>query len=299
MILVPYENETIDYDERVHILTKTRNMVYKLETRIDSRFRAGIGRIREEQNLRESYSEAVQALRETDSHVVHINDIPTNEKTGEDCPEELETRYIQKVLKRDMPGSSQGAEELLDWMEDHYNGNMGAMKIKALELTVRLEQKVVATGGAGRKFNQKENSVQKLQELKSREEIGRWLWEQTREISRNVGSAREKPSESVMEKAKEYIRENFQKDLTLDEVSKVVDISPYYFSKLFKQETGENFIEYLTKVRMKNAEELLKDSSYSIKEICTASGYGDPNYFSRIFKKYEGVTPSEYRERLG
>lgn len=251
VILVPYENETIDYDERVHILTKTRNMVYKLETRIDSRFRAGIGRIREEQNLRESYSEAVQALRETDSHVVHINDIPTNEKTGEDCPEELETRYIQKVLKRDMPGSSQGAEELLDWMEDHYNGNMGAMKIKALELTVRLEQKVVATGGAGRKFNQKENSVQKLQELKSREEIGRWLWEQTREISRNVGSAREKPSESVMEKAKEYIRENFQKDLTLDEVSKVVDISPYYFSKLFKQETGENFIEYLTKVRMK------------------------------------------------
>ena len=130
VILVPYENETIDYDERVHILTKTRNMVYKLETRIDSRFRAGIGRIREEQNLRESYSEAVQALRETDSHVVHINDIPTNEKTGEDCPEELETRYIQKVLKRDMPGSSQGAEELLDWMEDHYNGNMGAMKIK-------------------------------------------------------------------------------------------------------------------------------------------------------------------------
>ena len=84
-----------------------------------------------------------------------------------------------------------------------------------------------------------------------------------------------------------------------DRVSKVVDISPYYFSKLFKQETGENFIEYLTKVRMKNAEELLKDSSYSIKEICTASGYGDPNYFSRIFKKYEGVTPSEYRERLG
>ena len=106
-------------------------------------------------------------------------------------------------------------------------------------------------------MQQKENSVQKLQELKSREEIGRWLWEQTREISRNVGSAREKPSESVMEKAKEYIRENFQKDLTLDEVSKVVDISPYYFSKLFKQETGENFIEYLTKVRLKNARELL------------------------------------------
>lgn len=50
---------------------------------------------------------------------------------------------------------------------------------------------------------------------------------------------------------------------------------------------------------MKNAEMLLRDSHYSIKEVCIMSGYGDPNYFSRIFKKYEGVTPSEYRERLG
>ena len=154
-------------------------------------------------------------------------------------------------------------------------------------------------GASRREFSQKENSVQTLQEVKCIEGIGSWLWEQTREISRNIGNAKEKQSESVMEKAKEYIRQNYQKDLTLDEVSKVVDISPYYFSKLFKQETGENFIEYLTKVRMKNAEELLKDSDYSIKEICAASGYSDPNYFSRIFKKYEGVTPSEYRERLG
>lgn len=127
----------------------------------------------------------------------------------------------------------------------------------------------------------------------------KWFWEQTRDISRSVEENRERQSESVMEKAKAYIRENFQKELTLDEVSKIVDISPYYFSKLFKQETGENFIEYLTKIRMKNAEMLLQDSHYSIKEVCIMSGYGDPNYFSRIFKKYEGVTPSEYRERLG
>lgn len=234
VILVPFENSSIDYDGRVHILTKTRNMIYKLETRIDSRFRAGIGRIREEENLRESYSEAVQALREGKSHVVHINDIPAEAEIEEACPEEIKKRYIREI-----------------------------------------------------------------ENLKTREEVRRWFREQERELSRSVGADREKQSESVMEKAKNYIRQNFQKDLTLDEVSKSVDISPYYFSKLFKQETGENFIEYLTNVRMKNAEKLLLDPSYSIKEICAMSGYGDPNYFSRIFKKHKGVTPSEYRERLG
>lgn len=234
VLLIPYENASIDYDERVHILTKTRNMIYKLETRIDSRFRAGIGRIREEQNLRESYSEAVQALREGKSHVVHINDIPAEAESEEECPEEVKKSYIREI-----------------------------------------------------------------ESLKTREEVRRWFREQEKKFRINAGADREKRSESVMEKAKDYIRQNFQKDLTLDEVSKIVDISPYYFSKLFKQETGENFIEYLTKIRMKNAEKLLLAPSYSIKEICVMSGYGDPNYFSRIFKKYEGVTPSEYRERLG
>ena len=77
-----------------------------------------------------------------------------------------------------------------------------------------------------------------------------------------------------------------------------MNISPYYFSKLFKEEAGENFIEYLTKVRIAHAKELLRNPALSIKEICILSGYSDPNYFSRIFKKQEGVTPSEYRDSM-
>lgn len=126
----------------------------------------------------------------------------------------------------------------------------------------------------------------------------KWFLGKTSEICSNMESAREKEAVSIIEKAKSYIRDNYKKDISLDEVSREVDISPYYFSKLFKQETGGNFIEYLTEVRLRNARELLKDSGLSIKEICAESGYSDPNYFSRIFKKYEGVTPSEFRERL-
>ena len=97
--------------------------------------------------------------------------------------------------------------------------------------------------------------------------------------------------------AQEYIQENYRRDLSLDELSKELDISPYYFSKLFKEETGSNFVEYLTNLRMSRAKELLKDERCSMKEICLEVGYSDPNYFSRIFKKNFGVTPTEYRER--
>ena len=125
-----------------------------------------------------------------------------------------------------------------------------------------------------------------------------WFLGKLEAACRKVATRREEQSESVISKAKAYIRENFAKELSLDEVSRYVNISPYYFSKLFKEEAGENFIEYLTKIRIAHAKELLKKPELSIKEICIMSGYSDPNYFSRIFKKQEDVTPSEYRERL-
>ena len=84
--------------------------------------------------------------------------------------------------------------------------------------------------------------------------------------------------------------------ITLDEVSRQVNVSPYYFSKLFKEETGENFIDYLTSMRMDKAKELLMKTDKSMKEICGQVGYQDPNYFSRAFKKNVGITPTEYKE---
>lgn len=96
-----------------------------------------------------------------------------------------------------------------------------------------------------------------------------------------------------------YIQENFSKDISLDEVSGQVNISPYYFSKIFKEETGENFIEYLTRIRIEKAKEFLKQPEVSVKEAGVKSGYTDPNYFSRIFKKQTDMTPSEFKTRYG
>ena len=106
----------------------------------------------------------------------------------------------------------------------------------------------------------------------------------------------DKRTNSTVDKAKEYINENYAKDISLDDVSREVDISPYYFSKVFKEETGENFIEYLTNIRIEKAKELLTETELSMKEICGSIGYSDPNYFSRTFKKNTGVTPTEYKE---
>ncbi len=111
------------------------------------------------------------------------------------------------------------------------------------------------------------------------------------------GAKEEVYSDIIME-AKEFIDHSYSKDINLEMISRKVNISPYYFSKIFKEETGENFIDYVTAILFEKAKEALKERDCSIKEVCIQVGYKEPNYFSRLFKKQVGITPTEYREGL-
>jgi two-component system response regulator YesN len=98
-------------------------------------------------------------------------------------------------------------------------------------------------------------------------------------------------------RATAYIDEHYASEkLSLQELCRHVLMSASYFSLVFKQQTGETFVEYLTRVRMDKAKELLRHTSLKLYEIAAKVGYADPNYFSILFKKHVGVTPSEYRE---
>ncbi len=96
-----------------------------------------------------------------------------------------------------------------------------------------------------------------------------------------------------------YIHENYAKAISQDEVARASNVSGTYLSKLFKEEMGTGFTEYVTKVRLEEAEKLLADTVLSIREIAAAVGYPDEKYFSRLFKKSTGIKPSEYRKIYG
>jgi two-component system response regulator YesN len=101
-------------------------------------------------------------------------------------------------------------------------------------------------------------------------------------------------SNHIVMVTQEYLENHFAEDISLEDVAEQVNISPQYFSKLIKKTTGFNFIDWLSMLRVKKAKELLTNSNYTVKEVCFMVGYKDPNYFSRIFKKRIGITPSEY-----
>lgn len=102
-------------------------------------------------------------------------------------------------------------------------------------------------------------------------------------------------SNSSIISAIEYIDSNLNKRLTLDQVSSKVYLSDYYFSKLFKRETGLSFSVYLNARKVQKAMILLKESDKSVNDISDALGFTRLSYFSQTFKKYTGVAPTKFR----
>lgn len=95
-----------------------------------------------------------------------------------------------------------------------------------------------------------------------------------------------------------YMRQHYMEDLSLDLVAKVTKVSPFYLSRLFKQELDRNFLEVLTTIRIQRAIELLPDSRLTVREISEQVGYLNTTYFYKVFKKYVGINVGEMREYL-
>ena len=99
-----------------------------------------------------------------------------------------------------------------------------------------------------------------------------------------------------IKRAIQYINQNYMNKITLEEAASAVHVSPNYFSKIFKEETGINFATYLNQVRIEGAKKLLANEDTSLVDVAYLAGFEDQSYFSRVFKKYTGLSPKRYKE---
>ncbi|OUN31893.1 hypothetical protein B5G33_00570 [Blautia sp. An81] len=123
-----------------------------------------------------------------------------------------------------------------------------------------------------------------LSKLK-KEYLNQWTGEKEENQQRNLSIAR----------AKQYIEENYQQNISLEEVAGNVFLNKNYLSELFHKEVGCSFSQYLTEVRIEKAKLLLRETHMKVKEIADMTGFDNPSYFIQVFKKTQGCTPNEYR----
>jgi AraC-like DNA-binding protein/ligand-binding sensor protein len=109
---------------------------------------------------------------------------------------------------------------------------------------------------------------------------------------------RENAEPPVIRRAKEYIAQHQSEDLSLGQVARSVNTSTYYFCKLFKRYTGMHFTDYVSRVRIEKAKNLLLNPNLRISEIAYEVGFQSLTHFNRVFKKVLGLSPTEYRAKL-
>lgn len=105
----------------------------------------------------------------------------------------------------------------------------------------------------------------------------------------------EKQEERTISGITRYLQEHLAEEMSLSVLAEEFHLNPQYISQLFKNEIGVNFLSYLTNIRMEKAKKLLLSTSLSVAEVAEQSGYGDYRVFTKVFKKNEGITPSQYR----
>jgi len=137
-----------------------------------------------------------------------------------------------------------------------------------------------------------------IEKSDSADELNSLLEEVAVRIAEKVNNFNNKSIKLILRKAIDYIHEHYNEQVTLNEVAENIYVSTFYISRMFKKELGKSFVDYLNDVRIEKSKELLKDVRYKTYEVAEIVGIPDPHYFSKLFKKYSGMTPSEYRESL-
>lgn len=297
VVFVP-QNPAAEYMSRICAIETAEEIYSRLEKEINAEFRIGIGSYQPTlSQLCQSYDEALRALHHAPHKIVHFNDLPQEQAIKDDYPMMLEKGFIDRCKK----GESQACDNftaIFDWLVKTHGKNPFEVKTKLIELVFMAERAAYMSGALEYGFSDRKGYLETMVEMRTYPEIHLWCIEKIQTAVAAIAGNKENKAGHITMSAKKFIDNNYHKDITLEDVSQAVNLSPYYFSKLFKSETGENFIDYLTKVRITNAKQLLQNRDLSIKEICYTIGYSDPNYFSRNFKKIVGVTPTEFREQL-
>jgi two-component system response regulator YesN len=138
------------------------------------------------------------------------------------------------------------------------------------------------------------NSILKIDTIT---EMREYLFGFVLNVIKSIKGARAKKVNKVCYEMIEYIQKNIaDPELSLSSVANKFYLNPSYLCRVFKQEIGQSFIEYLTKIRIEKAIELFKETDLRNYEVCEKIGVPDPNYFGKCFKKYTGISVSDFKK---
>lgn len=252
--------------------------------------------------LHQSNQDAQKALRYKFilgcNHTIQIDDVDVGQVRPSEYPYDLENRVTEAMRLGDESLTQSLLRELVNSFCLGGIEQPEKVRWRLLELFVVLAR-AAAEGGA-EPDELSECNLRYLEGLLSADTLSQMqaiVLQAGDQLLELVQSVRNMRHQRLIKRAKEYMQDHFREPLSLEDLARVVYLSPFYFSHIFKEEMNMTFIEYLTNLRISEAKRLLRDTLLAVGTIAEQVGYNDINYFSRVFKKVVGMTPSQFRDK--
>jgi two-component system response regulator YesN len=285
--------------EFIHMMDQVCKSAFRI---LEHNTSAGIGLLCNDlMELSHSYQGAKNAIDYRilldSNQAIYIQDVEAQENTQN----VWESRYTENILREIKLGE---VEDLVKAIQDLINYIKNS-NISFQLYQVSLMEMVTEIFKLGRAyqldldkvFGQDFNINTKIYQFDSLEALRQWLLDSCVKVRSSIRRERTDTAKLLINKAQDYLGEHYcDSELSVDILCGYLNVSSTYFSILFKRETGLSFVNYLTKVRMEKALQLLNTTDEKTYNISTMVGYTEPNYFSYVFKKYYGVSPSNYRK---
>ena len=240
--------------------------------------------------LQAGISDAVQQIKLAEYH----------ENTLAEYPFKKEKELLTKIALGDKSASQKILNEILGYIFFSSGKDFNVIKARVLELVVLLSRAAVE-GGADIEevFGLNYRYLSDIHSFKTVEELSFWLSNIMARFTDCVFNLADVRHKDTIYKALDYIKRNYNKRITLEEVAGQVFLNPSYFSKIFKNEVKTTFVSYVNKIRINAAKNLLADIAIPLTDVSCMVGFEDQSYFTKVFKKATGVTPGKYRESRG
>ncbi|WP_160689613.1 response regulator [Clostridium sp. C2-6-12] len=258
-----------------------------------------IGRYVSGQDLAEEFTELQSLDKNNVSFISKVIDL-NNSKLNEDKEKEILLPNISEWSLMLYNGESENAvKEVKKYIDELVKAErinrrmLNNLHQDILQMLYSfLEQKGIQ---AHQLFDDEESEVLYVKATKSIDGMIKWV---TYVFNKSVSYVEEvTKSQTVIEKVKTYIKENYNKDISREDIANHVFLNPDYLSRIFKKATGLSLTEYLTEQRIEKSMQLLTTTNTQISSIADEVGYNNMNYYSKIFKKLTGTTPVEYRKK--
>jgi AraC-like DNA-binding protein len=178
-------------------------------------------------------------------------------------------------------------------------GNFEHLKLRAIELVVLLSRTGANEQNTEEPVEANGRFIKRIEESLTADELIGNMCLTVEQMAGKIFSFRGIRHASALRKAERFIWENYTRKISLKEVADMSGLSAPYFSTIFKDEMGENFSNYLNRLRVEKAAAMLRETECPISGISAACGFEDQSWFSKIFKSFTGVSPCKYREMGG